>query len=139
MSADILTFPPRTAASRLQQALAGCMRSCWQTYCGDPVDMEAVARLHRVLEGQAIGRRKTQHIQSQIAFATTWLEVAHRRACERASEDGEYVSETADHYARIAVDCTGVLALLSMCTDLLQPASPVDMDDAWRGLELLEG
>ena len=104
MTADILSFPPRAASSRLQASLAGCMHAAWQTYCGDAVDLEAVARLHRVLDNQTVARREAQHILAQLASATTWLEVAHRRACERASEDDGFVSETADHYARIAVD-----------------------------------
>jgi hypothetical protein len=139
MTADILTFPPRAVSNRLQQALQGAMHAAWQTYCGDAVDIESLARLQHALAGQAVGKREARNVLGQIAAAQTWLEVARRRACERASEDGEYVSETADAYARLAVDLTGALGLLALCTDLLQPPLAVDMDAAWLGLELLEG
>ena len=136
MTADILPFPLRAVSSRLQAALAGAMHSCWRTHCGDGFDGEAVARLQRALCAQAIGRRETRHILDQVHAAQTWLEIAHRHACERASEDGEYVSATADIYARFAADITGGLGLPAMCADLLQPAEPVDIGEAWAGLEL---
>ena len=138
MSADILSFPPRTMSSRLQGALAGAMHAAWQTYCGDALDIEAIARLQRALGSQVIVRREARHVLDQVKAAQTWLEVSHRRACERASEDGEYVSATADVYARLAADITGGLGLLAMCADRLEevmhPVEPVDVDAAWLGL-----
>lgn len=108
MTAYVLPFPTRAISARLQQTLQGAMHGYWQCYCGDAVDIECIARLHRMLSAQAVGRREAWHILGQVSAAVTWLEVAHRPSSERASEGEGYVSETSDIYARLSVPTGGL-------------------------------
>ena len=137
MSADIIQFP---AASPLQRLTAGCMHACWSTYRGEPVDCEAVGRLHRHLAARRPGRRDATRLLRQLQAPVSWLEHAHQAAVIRASSDGETTGEDADAAASRAIDLVGVLGLLAMCSDALQPRfaamTTAEIRDAWQGLQL---
>ena len=70
----------------------------------------------------------------------SWLEHAHQAAVVAASADGETTGEDADAAASRAIDLVGVLGLLAMCADALQPSfaamTNAEVGDAWQGLQL---